>query len=52
MQIVQVRYNETYAKCARGQEPLPSAPCEPGALATDASGADISGDVLVCPPKE
>ena len=39
-----------FALCADGVAPAANALCEPGAVALDTDGTDISADVLSCPP--
>lgn len=53
---VSIRQGTLYAACAAGQAPTADLPCELGVVAAAAAGSDgaaganLTGDVLACPP--
>ncbi|KAK3232908.1 hypothetical protein CYMTET_56767 [Cymbomonas tetramitiformis] len=48
---VEVKQHAAYTKCAAGEEARVDVLCEPGAVAADAEGVDLSARVLACPPE-
>ena len=48
--VVLVKRGVAYAACRPGQEDSEAAPCESGAVASDAEDGDLTGAVITCPP--